>query len=50
MLRGGRVLEQIDHTYGRYLSITRHGLVSHWSTSLKLLREVKIQSVEQTKQ
>ncbi|CAF3133584.1 unnamed protein product [Rotaria sp. Silwood2] len=48
--RTGKILEHIDYTYGRYLSITRNGIVSHWSISLKLIRESKIQSIEQRKQ
>ncbi|CAF1193148.1 unnamed protein product [Rotaria sordida] len=48
--RTGKILEQIDYTYGRYISITRNGIVSHWSISLKLIRESKIQSIEQRKQ
>ncbi|CAF5032103.1 unnamed protein product [Rotaria sp. Silwood1] len=48
--RTGKTLEQIDCTYGRYISISRNGIVSHWSLSLKLIRESKIQSIEQRKQ
>ncbi|CAF3322328.1 unnamed protein product [Rotaria socialis] len=48
--RAGKALDQIDYTYGRYISITRNGIVSHWSMSLKLIRESKIQSIEQRKQ
>ncbi|CAF5089502.1 unnamed protein product, partial [Rotaria sp. Silwood1] len=47
--RTGKTLEQIDYTYGRYISISRNGIVSHWSLSLKLIREAKIQSIEQRK-
>ncbi|CAF2946393.1 unnamed protein product [Rotaria sp. Silwood2] len=48
--RTGKTLEQIDYTYGRYISISRNGIVSHWSLSLKLIRESKFQSIEQRKQ
>ncbi|CAF1256928.1 unnamed protein product [Adineta steineri] len=48
--RAGIILDQIDYTYGRYISITRNGIVSHWSLTLKLIRESKIQSIEQRKQ
>ncbi|UJR21713.1 hypothetical protein I4U23_024790 [Adineta vaga] len=48
--RAGVILDQIDYTYGRYISITRNGIVSHWSMSLKLIRESNIQSNEQKKQ
>ncbi|CAF4761371.1 unnamed protein product [Rotaria sp. Silwood1] len=48
--RTGKTLEQIDYTYGRYISVSRNGIVSHWSLSLKLIREAKIQSIEQRKQ
>jgi hypothetical protein len=44
------ILDQIDYTYGRYISITRYGIVSHWTVSLKLIRELKIQSIESRKQ
>ncbi|CAF0811531.1 unnamed protein product [Adineta ricciae] len=48
--RAGVALDEIDYTYGRCISITRNGLVSHWSTSLKLIRESTIQSNQQKKQ
>ncbi|CAF0817430.1 unnamed protein product [Adineta ricciae] len=47
--RAGVALDEIDYTYGRCISITRNGLVSHWSTSLKLIRESTIQSNQQKK-
>jgi hypothetical protein len=50
MLRSGRVIEQIDYSYGRYMSITRHGLVCHWSTLLKQLRQSQIHPIQQRTQ
>ncbi|CAF0923785.1 unnamed protein product [Didymodactylos carnosus] len=49
LLRSGKPLDEIDYNYGRYISVTRSGIVSHWSASLKLIRESKIQPTEQRK-